>query len=91
MQDILPSVTSEALGLHLVCPSRVTAPAGGPGTFVAVDKGQAHGFIGKTPGKLLVLFMPGGYEHFFMDWEAQGLVPGPELGALENSYGVTRP
>ena len=64
---------------------------GGPGTFVAVDAGQPHGYIGKTDGTLLVFFTPGGYEHFFMDWETQGLVPGPELGALEQTYGVTRP
>lgn len=64
---------------------------GGPGTFVAVDAGQPHGFITKTPGKLLVIFTPGGYEQFFVDWEKQSLKPGPELGALEESYGVTRP
>ncbi len=64
---------------------------GGPGTFVAVDAGQPHGFIAKTAGKLLVTFLPGGYEHFFIDWDAKNLTPGPELGALENSYGVTRP
>ena len=64
---------------------------GGPGTFVGVDAGQPHGFIAKSDGRLLVIFTPGGYEHFFMDWEKQGLTPGPELGKLENSYGVTRP
>jgi mannose-6-phosphate isomerase-like protein (cupin superfamily) len=64
---------------------------GGPGTFVAVAAGQAHGYIAKTPGKLLAIFSPGGYEHFFMDWAAQDLERGPELGKLEQSYGVTRP
>lgn len=65
---------------------------GGPGTFVAVDAGQSHGFINKTDGKMLVLFAPGGYEEFFVEWDAHdGLVPGPELGALESRYGVTRP
>jgi mannose-6-phosphate isomerase-like protein (cupin superfamily) len=64
---------------------------GGPGTFVAVDAGQSHGFVGKTPGKLLVIFMPGGYEQFFMDWDRLGLEPGPELVELEESYGLTRP
>ena len=64
---------------------------GGPGTFVAVDKGQPHGFTNDEEGKLLVMFMPGGYEHFFMDWAEKGIAPGPELGALENTYGVTRP
>lgn len=64
---------------------------GGPGTFVAVDAGQPHGFINKADGKLLVVFSPGGYEHYFMDWERLGLKRGPELGKLEESYGVTRP
>ena len=64
---------------------------GGPGTFVAVDKGQAHTFKATTPGKLLMIYAPGGFEQFFMDWEKQGLAFGPELGALEASYGVTRP
>ena len=64
---------------------------GGPGTFIAVDAGQPHGYIQKTAGKLLTIFSPGGYEHFFMDWDKKGLKPGPELGALENFYGVTRP
>jgi mannose-6-phosphate isomerase-like protein (cupin superfamily) len=64
---------------------------GGPGTFVAVDAGQPHGFITKGAGKLLVLYSPGGYEHFFMDWDKLGLKPGPDLGKLEESYGVTRP
>lgn len=64
---------------------------GGPGTFVAVDAGQPHGYITKSAGQVLTIFLPGGYEHFFMDWEKQKLVPGPDLGKLEQSYGVTRP
>lgn len=64
---------------------------GGPGTFVAVDAGQPHGYIAKTPGKLLAIFSPGSYEHFFIDWADKKLERGPELGKLENSYGVTRP
>lgn len=64
---------------------------GGPGTFIAVDAGQPHGYITKTDGRILVMYSPGGCEQFFVDWAAQGLVPGPELGALEQSYGVTRP
>ena len=64
---------------------------GGPGTFVAVDAGHPHGFTNLEDGKLLVFFTPGGYEGFFADWEAQGLKRGSALGALEQSYGVTRP
>ncbi|MEO8242734.1 MAG: cupin domain-containing protein [bacterium] len=64
---------------------------GGPGTFVAVDKGQPHQFTTKTPGKMLMIYSPGGFEQFFMDWDKQGLPMGPELGKLEASYGVTHP
>lgn len=32
---------------------------GGPGTLVAVDAGQSHGFLSVTSGKLLVLFTAG--------------------------------
>ena len=63
----------------------------GPGTFVSVDAGQPHGFLNKTDGRLLVVFNPGGYEQFFVDWDEQDLQRGPALGKLENSYGVTRP
>lgn len=64
---------------------------GGQGTFVVADKGQAHGFISKTAGSILTIYAPAGYEHFFIDWDKQKLTPGPDLGKLEQSYGVTRP
>ncbi|MEO8684493.1 MAG: cupin domain-containing protein [Devosia sp.] len=64
---------------------------GGPGTLLGVDAGQPHGYINKTDGKLLVIYLPGGYEHFFVDWETKGLVPGPDLEMLENTFGVSRP
>lgn len=63
----------------------------GPGTFISVDSETSHGFIAKTDGKILVTFQPGGYENFFIDWDKLGLQPGPELGKLEESYGLTRP
>jgi mannose-6-phosphate isomerase-like protein (cupin superfamily) len=64
---------------------------GGPGTFVAVDAGQSHTFLTKTAGTLLMFWMPGGFEQFFVDWDKAGIKPGPELGKLEQTYGVTRP
>lgn len=64
---------------------------GGPGTLIGVDAGQPHGFISKSPGRLLVIYMPGGYEHFFVEWERMGLKRGPDLTPLEESFGVTRP
>jgi mannose-6-phosphate isomerase-like protein (cupin superfamily) len=64
---------------------------GGPGTFVSVDAGQQHGFIAKSDGKLLVIFQPAGYEQFFMEWNETQVPKGPQAGALEQKYGVTRP
>lgn len=64
---------------------------GGPGSIVIADAGQPHGYIAKTPIKMLVIFVPGGYEHFFEEWEKAGIKPGPDLGVLENRFGVTRP
>ena len=64
---------------------------GGAGTFISVDAGTSHGFIAKSDGKILVTYQPAGYEHFFMDWDKLGLQPGPELGKLEESYGLSRP
>ena len=64
---------------------------GGPGTFLAVDRGVSRSFEAITRGRLMLIYTPAGFEQFFADWDAQGLEPGPELGALEASYGVTRP
>ncbi len=64
---------------------------GGPGTMLAVDAGQKHGHIAKTAGKLLVIYQPGGYEHFFIEWHETQVPKGPEAGKLEEKYGVTRP
>jgi quercetin dioxygenase-like cupin family protein len=65
---------------------------GGPGTFVATPAKTPHNIHLKSgPGRFLTIFSPGGYEHFFMDWEKMNLTPGPDLGKLENQYGLTRP
>jgi mannose-6-phosphate isomerase-like protein (cupin superfamily) len=63
----------------------------GPGTLLAADKGTPHGYITKTPGHILTIFAPGGYEHFFIDWDKEQPTPGPDLGKIEEKYGVTRP
>lgn len=64
---------------------------GGPGTLMVADAGTPHQITSKGPGRLLMMWMPGGFEQFFVDWEEQGLEFGPELGTLEATYGVTRP
>lgn len=64
---------------------------GGPGTLIAVDAGQPHAFTAKTDGKLLMIWTPGGFEQFFMDWDKQGIPFGPEIGAQAESYGVAWP
>ncbi len=58
---------------------------GGPGTFVAVDAGQSHYFVTKTAGTLLMFWMPGGFEQFFIDWDKSGIPPGPQLAPLESN------
>jgi mannose-6-phosphate isomerase-like protein (cupin superfamily) len=65
---------------------------GGPGTIVVNPKGVRHGFInsGTTQGKLLMMYSPGGFEDFFTEVGQKKLQPGPELGALEASYGTSR-
>lgn len=72
--------------------------AGGPGTFIAVAAGQPHGSVAQTNGKLLVFYTPGGYEHFFRDWDQMATVEQTvgikglaDLGSIEENYGVTRP
>ena len=60
--------------------------AGGPGTMMVVDAGTEHQFTSKGPGKLLMVWMPGGFEQFFVD-----ATEGTDMGALEQSYGITRP
>ncbi len=64
---------------------------GDRGAFVSVDAGQQHGFIAKKAGKLLVLFQPGGYEQFFVEWNKTQVPKGAEAAMLERQYGVTRP
>ena len=63
---------------------------GGPGTFVSVPATVRHGLEWLSDARILVTYSPPGYEHFFMDWDSKGLQPGPELGALEAHYGLTR-
>ncbi len=63
----------------------------GPGTFVAVDAGQPHSFVAKSDGKLLMMWTPGGFEEFFLDWDKQGIPFGPDIATQAASYGVTWP
>ncbi len=41
----------------------------GPGSFVLIPRGTVHaqGNLGKTPVKILVMTLPGGFERFFAD------------------------
>ena len=63
----------------------------GPGAMLAADKGTPHGYITKEAGHILAIFTPGGYEHFWIDWDKEQPKPGPDLGKIEERYGVTRP
>lgn len=63
---------------------------GGPGTMVSVDADQMYGYFAKGEGRLLAIYSPAGFEHFFIDWSERGIGAGPELQALERKYGLTR-
>lgn len=54
---------------------------GGPGTFMAVESGLPHSYVGKTDGRLLVM-VSGVEQNFSADQAAHG----PELGRLQGSY-----
>jgi hypothetical protein len=62
----------------------------GPGTLVSVDDNQLYGYSSKGNGRLLVVFNPGGFEHFYSEWAEGGWGPGPELETLERRYGLRR-
>jgi quercetin dioxygenase-like cupin family protein len=59
----------------------------GPGDFAFVPRGTVHRFanIGDTPGRILILFTPGGLEGFFRaaGTPATGDGPAPPLNAAE--------
>lgn len=48
-----------------------------PGSFIYLPRGKAHGFknIFDAPAKMLMLFMPSGFEKFFLEVGAE-VVPG---------------
>jgi Inhibitor of apoptosis-promoting Bax1 len=60
----------------------------GSGTLLEADKGTPYGYITKTPAHILTIFAPGGYEHFFVDWDKEQPKPGPDLAKIEERYGV---
>jgi mannose-6-phosphate isomerase-like protein (cupin superfamily) len=65
----------------------------GPGSIIVNPKGVPHGFVntGTTQGKLLMIYSPGGFEDFFIEVAEKKVQPSPELAALENKYGASRP
>lgn len=54
----------------------------GPGDCVFAPKDRLHAWrnVGGTPGRMLVLTTPGGFEHFFADMEAF-MSAAPEMNA----------
>lgn len=59
----------------------------GPGDFAFVPRGTVHRFgnVGDTPGRILILFTPGGIERFFRaaGTPATGEGPAPPLDQAE--------
>ena len=60
----------------------------GPDTLMVADAGTPHQATSKGPGRILQIWMPGGFEQFFVDWDEQGGEYNPELSALLESYGT---
>jgi quercetin dioxygenase-like cupin family protein len=52
---------------------------GGPGTFAFVPRGTVHRFActGQTPGRILVMFTPGGIDGFFREAGRPAIDDGP--------------
>lgn len=65
----------------------------GPGDIVVLPPGLAHSFvcISDSPGSMVVAVVPGGFEQFFIDVEAEGLTPPqdmPRIIEIARSYGL---
>lgn len=65
----------------------------GPGTMVIAPKGIPHSFrnIGLTPGKLLVVVSPGGFERFMQEFSELPTNVPPEmakLAAIGQKHGI---
>ena len=70
-----------------------TVIAARTGSFVMAPRGVPHRFqnVGTTPGKLLVICQPGGFERFVIDFAA--LPPDeppdyPQMSAIAERYGI---
>lgn len=65
----------------------------GPGDIVVLPPDVPHSFVctGGTRGSMVVSVVPGGFEEFFLDVEAEGLVPPddmPRIIEIAKSYGL---
>jgi mannose-6-phosphate isomerase-like protein (cupin superfamily) len=60
------------------------------GSAVVVPPNTQHNFqnIGTTPGKVLAIFTPGGFEDFFIQWDATGANTPEAINALEKAHGL---
>jgi uncharacterized cupin superfamily protein len=69
---------------------------GGPGTFVSVPRGVAHGFANRTdnPARMLLVCTPPGHERYFAELAeilSRGGVPdAQEIAALRARYDTTQ-
>lgn len=66
----------------------------GPGGYIIKPRGQMHAMwnAGSTPGRIVEIIIPGGFEQYFGDLGdlmAAGVTDRAALGALAEKYGVT--
>lgn len=65
----------------------------GAGDIVVVPPGVPHSFVcsGESAGRMVVSVVPGGFEEFFLEVEAEGLVPPddmPRIIEIAKTYGL---
>jgi mannose-6-phosphate isomerase-like protein (cupin superfamily) len=66
----------------------------GPGTLVFVPHGTPHRFeLGNAPGRMLLLYAPGGFEGYFEERQREeerhgGVLGADQLDALGRKYGM---
>ncbi len=65
--------------------------SGGAGTFVFAPRGLPHRYknIGKTPGRILFGFTPGGIEAFFTELGAQAELNPALMTEIARRHGIT--
>lgn len=61
-----------------------------PGSFIWLPRGVPHRFIvGPSGGRMVHLFMPGGIDRYFVEWQAAIAAGESDVTELAAQYGLT--